>query len=172
MEQKELFRYFLSIGSNVTPAHNIGRILDGLLAIGAPIAMSRIIRTKAVGFSSRHDFLNLCAQLSSPLDADALKARFNVLEVSLGRDRSDPNSKMKDRPADVDILFALAAGETAVPPSLIPPEPFVRGPLLELLHFLDIACPVSTSPLTPGVALSHDGVTIGLHPTTIYQSHA
>lgn len=158
---------YVSLGSNIDPAENFERMVASLLTVSNRVDLSRVITTTPVGFISDRVFYNACARLHTEMDLQALKQRFNEIELMLGRDRTDPTRKRKDRPADLDILFALPAGAGQVGAALLPPEPYVRPLLLELLAFVGVECPVAPSPLTRGVGLRIDDQAFGRMPTTI-----
>jgi 2-amino-4-hydroxy-6-hydroxymethyldihydropteridine diphosphokinase len=130
--------YFLSLGSNINPFENVQQMIKGLMDISPKVDISRIVQTEAVGFSSDLFFLNMAARISSTLSAEELKAKLNTLETQLGRNRNDANKKLKDRPADIDILFSLEAHEKFVPASLLPKENYVLPTLLDLLAYLKV----------------------------------
>lgn len=100
-------RYFIGIGSNIAPEKNVAAGLRELLASGSRVVISRILQTRPVGMESENTFYNLVAYLETALEADFLKKRFNAIEQALGRDRSDPERGVKDRPLDLDILVQL-----------------------------------------------------------------
>ena len=62
------------------------------------------IVTQPVDMKTNHPFLNALFTLDTELTAEQLKRQFNQIEETLGRDRSDPMSSVKDRPIDIDIL--------------------------------------------------------------------
>lgn len=107
--------YFLcSLGSNIEPEYNVSRAKSYLAGIANDIHYSRIIRTEPVAMPSSNTFLNALFLIATPLPADKLKLAFNSIETSLGRDRSDPDSSIKDRQLDLDILGEVT-GETWPP---------------------------------------------------------
>lgn len=163
--------YFISLGSNIHPQANIIHILHHLLRLTPRLTISRIIETPPMGLIAKGDnFLNGCVALTTSESKTTLKSQFNHIETILGRNRTDPQRGSKSRPADIDILFALPAGQTAVSPTLFPPEPFLRPILLELIHFLDLTCPLSTLPPPTGTSLMINGVSIGTTPIHLYQN--
>lgn len=164
--------YFLSIGSNLEPHQNIPRILLALLEVAPRLNVSRIVETPPHNMASRHNFLNLTLHLTSPLDAARLKQQLNQIETNLGRDRSHPDSKRQDRPADLDILFALPDGALAVQPKWVPAEPYIRPMLLELIAFLGLSCPLPPPPLPAGVQIELLGQRLGTKPATLTKEHA
>lgn len=96
--------YLVGLGSNINPEQNMAAMVDSLLNQFNHITLSRILTIPPVGMNSHHDFLNAVAFIETDLDVKALKQLCNKIEISLGRDRDDPDSKIKDRPADIDIL--------------------------------------------------------------------
>lgn len=164
-------RYFISVGSNIQPEYNLQRVFPELWQLSPTLHVSRIVQTAPVGVPGGEPFLNLTVSLSSSLSPTELKETFNQIESSLGRDRTDERRKYKSRPMDLDILFWLTAGETAVTTTQLPPEPYIRPMLLELLTWLHISHPEPTPTLPPGVPLRINGRLIGAHPTTIHHHH-
>ncbi|WP_297809389.1 2-amino-4-hydroxy-6-hydroxymethyldihydropteridine diphosphokinase [uncultured Methylophaga sp.] len=96
--------YLLGVGSNIDPDQNFARIIALLLESFEPVHLSRVLNIPPVGMNSHRAFLNAVAFIETDMDERELKQRCNEIETSLGRDRDDPDSKYKDRPADVDIL--------------------------------------------------------------------
>lgn len=159
--------YLLGIGSNLSPESNIADIIDALLEQFSSLAISRVLRIPPVGMNSQHDFLNLAAFIETDLDSESLKAFCNGLEVRLGRDRHDPASKTKDRPADLDILLHIENDDDFnTPANQITDEYFLYPLIDELLAFL------SDQPLSlrqPGTAIQLGALTFGESATTIYR---
>jgi 2-amino-4-hydroxy-6-hydroxymethyldihydropteridine diphosphokinase len=164
-----MHRYFVSVGSNLDPRANVVRVIEALLDRFGEVQLSRVIETEPAGFASAHRFLNLCASIRSDVDEAELKANFNALETNLGRDQSDPGKKLKDRPADVDILFKIPGNERGIRKELLPREPYVRPTLLELLDYLGIASGETSGALPEGVALASGDVPLGRRPVTLYR---
>lgn len=162
--------FFLSLGSNQNPAKNVPLMVQALLQVSPTIDISRVVRTEPSGFDSQLLFFNLAARIESTMDAKKLKQTLNQIEENLGRDRSDPNKKLKDRPADIDILFQLQQQERNIPLSWLPPEPYVRPTLLELVHFLKLDCVESPPILPKGVALKIGDHPFGTHPLHLQQT--
>jgi 2-amino-4-hydroxy-6-hydroxymethyldihydropteridine diphosphokinase len=167
--------FFLALGSNLQPQANVPRMLDSLLAISPVVDISPILITPLVGIpNSRNDFLNLVVRIQISQTAQELKAYLVSEEIRLGRDRSDPSSKIKDRVADMDILFAMERGLLDAPYHLLPEECYVRPQLLSLLTYLSLNCPDSDDPdmdcgILPCTTLTYHDYTIGYDPATLYQ---
>ena len=99
--------YFISLGTNIQPEQNILKMMDALFELSPTIDASSILKTAPVGLDSNHYFLNVVVRIFYSGTASELKKQLVRVEENLGRDRSDPNSKWKDRPADLDILFSM-----------------------------------------------------------------
>jgi len=101
--------FLCSLGSNIEPEYNFSRAKSYLTGIAHEVTYSRSIVTKPVAINTSHDFLNALFVIKTHLPSDRLKSAFNTIEISLGRDRSDPLCSEKDRPIDIDILGAINA---------------------------------------------------------------
>ena len=146
--------YYLSLGSNINPHENVKCMLDRLLQISKRIDISRIIETEAKGFDSKRSFLNLAARIQTSLSPLELKKQLNQIETDLGRDRNDPLSKKKDRVADIDILFSKETSNNLINQEDLPPEPYVRPFVIELLAYLNIRIPEKPNFNQFGVSLN------------------
>lgn len=162
--------FLLSLGSNQEPEKNVPLMVQALLQLSPSIDLSRVVRTKPVGFESQLTFFNLAARIQSIHDAQKLKQVLVQIEENLGRNRKDPNKKLKDRPADIDILFQLPHIDQHIPISWLPQEPYVRPTLLELIHFLNLDCTEPTPPLAKGVLLKIGHQVFGSQPCHLQQS--
>ena len=159
--------YFLGIGSNIDPYHHIPKILEQLFYLSKTITISRIVETKPEKLiSPTQFFLNLVVAIECDLSAEQLKQKLNQIEVDLGRNRNDPDKKVKDRVADIDILFV---GQATV--NDLPPEPYLRPMAIELLatvpHYYN---PVPMPILPQGQAVQLYGHQIGQFPTKLVQT--
>ena len=148
--------FVIGIGSNIAPERNVPRILRALLAEFGALYMSRILRTRPVGMASQAEFLNLAVFVETGLDAAALKAVCNRIETGLGRDRDDPDSARKDRPADLDILFPVVPGQAFRP--TVEGE-YQRPVVADLLAFLGLG--PAPDGLPGGEAVDLGGVSAG-----------
>lgn len=165
MQTKPKTGYLLGIGSNLSPHQNIARIVKKLSHHFSNVSLSRVLHIPPVGMNSQHDFLNMAAFVETDLDQASLKALCNELETQLGRDRSDPASKIKDRPADLDILFHIThPDDFHQPASNITDEYFLYPVIDELLSYLSNRQYPS---LQAGVAIQLENLTFGKTATTI-----
>jgi 2-amino-4-hydroxy-6-hydroxymethyldihydropteridine diphosphokinase len=162
-------RYLVSLGSNIDPYGNVERMLLALLDLSPRLDVSRIIETEPVGLVEGGQFLNLSVCLYSILEPAALKRQFDEIETRLGRDRRDALSKIKSRPADLDILFGLPSDRTFVRRDKLPEESYVRPALIELLHYLGLDCGETVPQLPDGVLVPVGPVQTGLRPATLYR---
>ena len=96
--------YIIGLGSNIEPFDNISRAIDQLLTIFGEIHISTVLTIPPIGMNSSQNFLNAVLFIETTLSEPELKQHCNRIEESLGRDRSDPKRKIKDRPIDIDIL--------------------------------------------------------------------
>jgi 2-amino-4-hydroxy-6-hydroxymethyldihydropteridine diphosphokinase len=95
-------RAYLSLGSNIDAASNLGSALRALRERFGDITVSPVYRTPAVGFDG-DDFLNLAVIASTDLDAFALNDWLHALEDAHGRRRDQP--RFSARTLDIDIVF-------------------------------------------------------------------
>lgn len=161
--------YLLGFGSNIEPYDNIAGIINRLLEQFELLHLSRIVHIPPVGMNSQHYFLNAVALVETDITPEALKKICNQIEISLGRDRNDPERKFKDRPADIDILAPIhLPTDNAYVASSITDEYFLYPLIDELFAFLN-AVPVSQQ-LQAGVLVNAHGLTFGESATTIYRN--
>ncbi len=99
--------YLLGIGTNLDPERNVPAIVEALLRCFGSIQLSRFYQTLPIGMQSTKRFINFCAFVPTELGPEACKAACVAIEIALGRDRSHPASKTRDRPADLDLLIQL-----------------------------------------------------------------
>lgn len=128
-----------SIGSNLNPAENFAYALEKLVARYQKLLLSRILETTPVGMNSQKQFWNAVgAFVTSETDAE-IKNFFNQLELKVGRDRNDPQRKIKDRGLDLDILGWQADFQDE---NTWPSESYVRPFFSEVWQVLEGQTPV------------------------------
>lgn len=98
--------------------------------------ISKVYRTAPENLNSDNYFLNAAVRIESELNKAELKKWLVGIEEHLGRDRSDPDKKIKDRTADIDILFCLPVQQQRIKSSHLPEEVYMQQPLVELLKYL------------------------------------
>lgn len=102
--------YFLSLGTNIEPRANAVVMVRSLIKEFGDVVLFPFVETSPVDIKSRYQFLNSICVIETELSEEALKVKTNQIEINMGRDRSDPHSSSKDRPADIDIMMHSAQG--------------------------------------------------------------
>jgi 2-amino-4-hydroxy-6-hydroxymethyldihydropteridine diphosphokinase len=114
-----MVRVVLGFGGNMGASQKaFSECLQALAEVGQVFAVSRLLRTRAVG-PPQPDYLNAAAMIEWPAGPRALLARCLELEAAAGRDRS-VEARWGPRVLDIDLLLA----ENVV----------CRGPTLTLPH--------------------------------------
>ncbi|PHS71531.1 MAG: hypothetical protein COB23_00740 [Methylophaga sp.] len=160
--------YLLGIGSNIDPDNNIVHIIHLLLDHFPQLTLSRILKIPPVGMNSQRDFLNIVVFIETVILEAELKTICNNIEIELGRDRTDPTRKTKDRPADLDILTKVQFPEDYDRPARDITDEYFLYPLLE-----EITAYLSQTHYSlqqAGVEITIDNLTLGQTATTIYRN--
>lgn len=127
-------RVYVSIGSNVEREYNVRSALAALRARYAPLTVSPIYETGAVGFDGA-DFLNLVVGFDTHLDPATLTAEFKALEDAHGRERGG-HGGISPRTLDLDLLTwgdtAYDDGRVRLPRAEIVDCAFVLRPLADI----------------------------------------
>lgn len=160
-------RFVIGIGSNIDPGQNVPAVLAALRDRFGRVAVSRIVHTRPVHMETDRDFYNLAVMVETELDEAALKQVCNAIETERGRDRSDPDSPLKDRPADLDILFRI--DQTAVARARAIEEAYYRETVLDLLASIGVADAEAPRLSYPVVAIRIGSDTLGQAPATIHR---
>ncbi|ODN68353.1 MULTISPECIES: 2-amino-4-hydroxy-6-hydroxymethyldihydropteridine diphosphokinase [Methylophaga] len=158
--------YLLGLGSNISPQDNMAAMVTALVREFGELNISRVLKIPPVGMNSYRDFLNTIIFVETDLPQSELKVFCNQIETQLGRDRDDPLSKTKDRPADIDILCSLKLPDEAeITVSSVTDEYFLYPIIRELLGYL-----TETAEVTPpeGVLIKTSHLSFGETATTIY----
>ena len=157
--------FLLGIGSNIDPEYHIVQIIECLLNEFSELHLSRVLSIPPVAMNTHNDFLNLVIFIETDLSEQQLKAICNRIELDLGRDRTDPDRKVKDRCADLDILAALSLPVDAKKlASEITDEYFLYPLIDELMGSL---ANKPNLPAQAGIQLSVLGLAFGQTATTI-----
>lgn len=160
--------YLLGLGSNINPNESFAEIIRLLLKCFDHIHLSRVLNIPPVGMNSHRYFLNAVAFIETAMTEAELKNICNQVEISLGRDRDDPDSKLKDRPADLDILTLIqSADDWPRSTSSITDEYFLY-PLIDELRAYLTGCELSDT-LQQGTRLETNGLAFGETATTVYR---
>jgi hypothetical protein len=124
-----------------------------------------VVQTAPEGMQSAHDFLNLVVLVATDLSAAELKAATNRIEEALGRDRTAPDRKVRDRPADIDLLTPISTARQSSLPVI--KENYLRPLAEELLDFLQQRpLPAPSGLVTP---IQLDGLVLGDAPAAVYR---
>ncbi|HLQ86164.1 MAG TPA: 2-amino-4-hydroxy-6-hydroxymethyldihydropteridine diphosphokinase [Salinisphaeraceae bacterium] len=156
----------VGIGSNIAPAENIGLALQHLLRRHRTLIVSSAQWTRPRGMQSDLDFINMAMLLPRTSDEQDLKRQFNALETALGRDRTDPMSKVANRPLDLDILAAM---DLQAPLPQLDEPPYIMVTIRELLDFVRQSPQPRRAPAAPAV-FAVAGTTVGERPLVLHWS--
>lgn len=126
---------FVGIGANLGDAR--GNVVDALARLasqpGCRLAASSSLWRTAPVDSSGEDYMNAVAQLDTSLEAHALLAALQAIELQHGRERPYRNAP---RTLDLDLLLygdeTIATADLAVPHPRMHERAFVLAPLLEI----------------------------------------
>ena len=157
--------YLLGIGSNLEPQQNIVQIIKRLLDAFPTLVISRVLELPPIGMNSQHDFLNIVVFIETDNAEVELKAVCNTIEIQLGRDRTDPDRKTKDRPADLDILTTLQLPEDAQRATHTITDEYFLYPLIDEIIAYLMQNPIELP--QKGVTLSLGSLSFGQAATTI-----
>lgn len=124
---------YLAIGSNINPQKNIAFALKHLAKIGQIISVSKLIKTKPVGYLKQADFLNGAIKFKTALSPENLLKELKSIEKLLKR-----NTPFRNGPRTIDIDIIFYGNLILNTPDLIIPHPraseryFVLKPLAEI----------------------------------------
>ena len=93
---------YLAIGSNINPKKNIALALKYLAKIGRIVNISKLIKTKPVGYLKQADFLNGAIKFKTVLKPQELLKELKNIEQLLKRNTPFRNGP---RTIDIDIIF-------------------------------------------------------------------
>jgi|AntRauTorckE6833_2_1112554.scaffolds.fasta_scaffold52738_2 2-amino-4-hydroxy-6-hydroxymethyldihydropteridine diphosphokinase len=147
--------YLCGLGSNIEPQKNLAETVVRLLHAHGSVWLSPVVHTQPKGIETERSFLNALVVVFSLLPPGQLKNEMNALEESLGRDRSDPMSSLKDRPIDIDILEYSATG-------------MFTGSAIEEPYYQELFSGV-TENVSARVAIRVMGHALGKAPATIHR---
>jgi 2-amino-4-hydroxy-6-hydroxymethyldihydropteridine diphosphokinase len=160
--------YLLGLGSNIDPFDNFGQIINLLLNHFEKISLSRVLHIPPVGMNSQHHFLNAVAFIETAMPQGELKNICNQIEITLGRDRDDPDSKHKDRPADLDILACLRFPDDAKRTANSITDEYFLYPLIDELKAYITVEPCEIA-IQKGSHVESGPLSFGETATTIYR---
>ena len=139
-------KVYLSLGSNIQPAHFIEQGLTELNKMFGPLDISRVYEGDAIGFDGPA-FYNLVVGLTTTLTLESLATMLREMEYKHGRPREC--SKFSSRSLDIDILTfdddVRINADIELPREEITQHAFVLCPFAEIAPALNI--PGQTSSL-------------------------
>ena len=138
---QKMNRVFLSIGSNT--GDRLSFLNRALQFLGQnnvqTVRTSPVYETAPWGFESETHFLNMVAEVMTPLNPEALLTLITHAEMMLGRIRHESATSHKtytSRTIDIDILFfnheIYRSADLTIPHPRIAERRFVLEPLLTL----------------------------------------
>ena len=132
----------LALGTNIEPREQylkdaLRKIVDNNIKI---ILESSIYETPAWGGVADQNFLNMCIEIETALDAYALLDKIQKIELELGRVRKE---HWGNRTIDIDIItfndLIFNDDRLIVPHKYIHDRNFVLAPLVEMYGSIEIA---------------------------------
>ncbi len=152
-------RTFVSVGSNIDPAHNVREAIRRLASVEHVIAISTIYRTPAEDHPEQPPYYNCVVALETSKPPANLKLHvFRRIEKELGRTRSA--DKFAPRTIDLDLIWyddlVMTGPDLTLPDPQISERPFLAVPLCEIAP--DLVFPDSGIGIRDVVArmLGHD----------------
>ena len=132
----------LALGTNIEPREQylkdaLAKIVDNNLKI---ILESSIYETPAWGGVADQNFLNMCIEVETELDAYELLDTIQKIELELGRVRKE---HWGNRTIDIDVItfddLVFNDDRLIVPHKYIHDRNFVLAPLVEMYDSIEIA---------------------------------
>ena len=127
---------YLAIGSNINPKKNIALALKYLAEIGQILSISKLIKTKPVGYLKQADFLNGAIKFKTALKPQELLKEIKNIEHVLKRNTPFRNGP---RTIDIDIIFygnlVLNTPSLKIPHIRASERYFVLKPLAEIAPY-------------------------------------
>lgn len=94
--------FYVSLGSNINPLHNLLSAIDTLHTEYTPLQCSPIYKSKAVGFQGS-DFMNAVIGLTTAASTESVFKSLKAIEQQHGRRRT--TEKFNNRTLDLDLLL-------------------------------------------------------------------
>ena len=130
---------YLSLGSNTKNKEQLIEQAVGLINLSENVKLVRtsaLYETEPWGVKNQNWFLNLAAEIKTSLSASELLEKMQLIEKTLGRDRTK-EIRWGERPIDIDIIFygheIVNLPNLTVPHINMHNRAFVLVPLLELI---------------------------------------
>lgn len=143
---------YLCLGSNTVDRLKLIEQAVSLLNLAQDIKLIRtsaLYETEPWGVKDQNWFLNMIAEIKTPLSAQDLLIKCQNIERTLGRSR-EKETRWGERPIDIDIIFygkeIINTQLLTVPHKHMHERAFVLVPLLELVP--DFVHPVSNKTIS------------------------
>lgn len=141
---------YLSIGSNLgARSQLINKTIELLKQNGAIESVSKKYESKAVGFESENDFLNIMIKYRTNLEPESLLVFTQSIEKEIGRVKTTDH--YEDRFIDIDIIFfdqiVLESDQLKIPHPRYRTRNFVLEPLRDIDDVQDPLTFILTSQL-------------------------
>lgn len=128
---------YFSLGSNL--GNRLSNLENALVeikkSIGDIASCSSVYSTKAVGFETEADFLNICAKCYTKYNPDEVLTKIGIIENELGRVRNK-TERYSSRTIDIDIIlfndFQIKNENLSIPHNEYQNRLFVLLPLIEI----------------------------------------
>ncbi|OPX55521.1 2-amino-4-hydroxy-6-hydroxymethyldihydropteridine diphosphokinase [Oceanospirillum multiglobuliferum] len=95
-------RFYLGLGSNINPAHNLALGLDALEQQFGALTLSPAVESQSVGFQG-DNFINLVAVVDTDRSITAVAQQLRQIEYQYGRELNA--TKFSGRTLDIDIVM-------------------------------------------------------------------
>lgn len=96
--------YLVGLGSNLEPEFNITKAYQEMTLQVNILDHSPVLINPPCGTSFQFTFHNQILLIQSEHSSAHLKALFERIEISMGREPKSPERRLRDRPIDIDIL--------------------------------------------------------------------
>lgn len=138
-EKNQINKVVLGLGSNLgDKLLNLEQALSALeKSLGKISLRSGFYASKAQGFESENDFVNLVAELETRLSPAQVLEKTEAIERANGRKSKSEKNMYEDRLIDIDILFfndeIIEEEDLHIPHKNLYHRKFVLVPLVEIL---------------------------------------
>ncbi|MFQ3171588.1 MAG: 2-amino-4-hydroxy-6-hydroxymethyldihydropteridine diphosphokinase [Oleispira sp.] len=106
--------YLIGLGSNIQPEHNITMACKEIARHVDILNLSHVLINPPCGHTFQFAFHNQMLLIHSLHEAKELKAVFEAIEISMGREPKSHARQFKDRTIDIDILAQTNTAEEAL----------------------------------------------------------
>jgi len=129
--------YGLSIGTNINQRVNAVEISKCLCEVSLSVIAYPFLWTAPFSIDTKNKFLNSVFIVDVDATPDKMKALTNSIEEQLGRNRKSPLSSVRDRVADIDIIFYTAEYDSKILKNI--GEPYLKEVVLNISFGEDLS---------------------------------